>query len=135
MTTAQFPLPIPNLDNQEFWDKCREHRLILRRCTDCFSFIHPPKPNCTECASENLEWVDSEGMGKVYTYVITQQPVNPAFLGRLPWAVVDVELVEGVHMISNLVDCDPDEIEIGMEVQVVFEDVNDEITLPKFKRV
>ena len=134
MTTTPFPLPVPNLDNQEFWDKCREHRLVLRRCRDCLSFSHPPKPNCPECASDNLEWVASEGKGKVYTFVITRQPVSPAFVGRLPWAVVDVELEEGVHMISNLIDCDPDQIEIGMDGTVVFEEVNGEITLPKFKR-
>ena len=74
------------------------------------------------------------GKGRVYTYVITRQPVNPAFRERLPWGVVEVELEEGVHLISNLVDCDADDIEIGMEVEVVFEAVNDEITLPKFRR-
>ena len=129
---------------------------MLRRCLDCRSFYHPPRPNCPECASSNLEWVESPGKGKVYTYVITRQPVNPAFRERLPWGVVEVEalaqvvpvapgreggglgsseLEEGVHLISNLVDCDADDIEIGMEVEVVFEAVNDEITLPKFRRV
>ena len=63
----------------------------------------------------------------MYTYVITRQPVNPAFRERLPWGVVEVELEEGVYLISNLVDCDADDIEIGMEVEVVFEAVNDEI--------
>ena len=86
MTTANFPLPVPNLDNQEFWDQCRQHRLVLRRCLDCRSFYHPPRPNCPECASSNLEWVESPGKGKVYTYVITRQPVNPAFRERLPGA-------------------------------------------------
>ena len=66
MTTTPFPLPVPNLDNQEFWDKCREHRLVLRRCRDCLNFNHPPKPNCPDCASDNLE---SEGNGKVYTFM------------------------------------------------------------------
>ena len=96
MTTANFPLPVPNLDNQEFWDQCRQHRLVLRRCLDCRSSYHPPRPNCPECASSNLEWVESPGKGKVYTYVITRQPVNPAFRERLPWGVVEVELEEGV---------------------------------------
>ncbi len=133
MTSANFPLPVPNLDNQEFFDQCREHQLVLRRCRDCRLFSHPPRPNCPSCASDNLDWVESEGRGTVYTFTITRQPVSRAFEGRLPWAVVEVELEEGVHLISNLVDCDPDEIEIGMAVEVVFEDVNDEITLPKFK--
>jgi uncharacterized OB-fold protein len=79
--------------------------------------------------------VESKGRGVVYTFTITRQPVSRAFEGRLPWAVVDVKLEEGVHLISNLVDCDPEEIEIGMAVEVVFEEVNAEITLPKFKRV
>lgn len=135
MTSAHFPLPVPNLDNQAFWDNCREHQLVLRRCKDCRSFFHPPRPSCPDCASANLEWVDSEGRGKVYSYVITRQPVNPAFRDRLPWGVVEIKLEEGVYLISNIVDCDPEEIEIGMDVEVVFEEVNDEITLPKFKRV
>ncbi len=135
MTSTPFPLPVPNLDNQEFFDQCREHQLVLRRCRDCNSFLHPPRPNCPKCASENLEWVESEGRGTVYTFTLTRQPVSRAFVGRLPWAVVEVELEEGVHLISNLVGSDPEEIEIGMAVEVVFEEVNDEITLPKFKRV
>jgi len=135
MTSAQFPLPVPNLDNQEFFDRCREHQLVLRRCRDCSLFSHPPRPNCPGCASDNLEWVKSPGRGTVYTFTITRQPVSRAFEGRLPWAVVDVELDEGVHLISNLVGCDLEEIEIGMQVDVVFEEVNSEITLPKFKKV
>ena len=134
MTSAEFPLPIPNLDNQEFFDKCREHQLVLRRCQDCHSFLHPPRPNCPDCGSENLEWVASRGRGTIYTFTITREPVSRAFLGRLPWNVVEVEMEEGVHLVSNLVDCDPEEIEIGLAVEVIFEAVNDEITLPKFKR-
>ena len=133
--SAQFPIPVPNLDNQEFFDRCREHQLVLRRCRDCSLFSHPPRPNCPGCASDNLEWVKSPGRGTVYTFTITRQPVSRAFEGRLPWAVVDVELDEGVHLISNLVGCDLEEIEIGMQVDVVFEEVNSEITLPKFKKV
>jgi uncharacterized OB-fold protein len=78
--------------------------------------------------------VRSPGRGKVYSYVITRQPVSAAFRERLPWGVVEVELEEGVHLISNVVDVDPDDIEIGLDVEVVFEAVNDEITLPKFRR-
>ena len=94
----------------------------------------PPRSNCPNCASDNLEWVESPGRGTVYTYTITRQPVSRALAGRVPWAVVDVELEEGVHLISNMVGCDPDEIEIGMPVEVVFETVDDKITLPKFKK-
>ena len=135
MTSAQFPVPVPNLDNQEFFDRCREHQLVLRRCRDCALISPPPPPQGPNFAAGKLEWGRSEGKGTVYTFTITRQPVSRAFEGRLPWAVVDIELEEGVHLISNLVDCDPDEIEIGMAVEVVFEEVNAEITLPKFKKV
>ena len=134
MTVVPFTLPVPNRDNQEFFDKCREHQLVLRRCKDCVTFSHPPRSNCPNCASDNLEWVESPGRGTVYTYTITRQPVSRALAGRVPWAVLDVELEEGVHLISNMVDCDPDDIEIGMPVEVVFETVDDKITLPKFKK-
>ena len=97
-------------------------------------FFAPTRPNCPNCASDSLEWVESEGTGTVYSFTITRQPVSRALEGRLPWAVVEVELEEGVHLISNLVDCDPEEIEIGMMVTVVFEEVNAESTLPKIKR-
>jgi len=135
VTSAQFPLPVPNLDNQEFFDKSREHKLVLRHCRDCESFLHPPRPNCPSCGSENLEWLESQGKGTIYTFTITRQPVSRAFVGRLPWAVVEVELEEGINLISNLVECDPEEIEIGMPVEVIFEEVNEEFTLPKFRRV
>ena len=135
MPSAQFPLPVPSLDNQEFFDRCREHQLVLRQCRACHLFSHPPRPNCPDCGSDNLEWVKSEGKGTVYTFTITRQPVSRAFQGRIPWAVVEVELEEGVRMISNLVDFDPEAIEIGIAVEVVFEEVDEEITLPKFKVV
>ena len=77
--------------------------------------------------------MESEGRGTVYTFTLTRQPVSRAFVGRLPWAVVEVELEEGVHLISNLVGCDPEEIEIGMAVEVVFEEATPEFVLPKFR--
>ena len=135
MTSAPFPVPVPTLDNQEFFDKCREHQLVHRRCRDCDSFLYPPRPNCPKCASENLEWVKSEGRGTVYTFTLTRQPVSRAFVGRLPWAVVEVELEEGVHLHRHAY---LDFLRVAVHQvanQVVFEAVNDEITLPKFKRV
>ena len=133
MAQAQFPMPLPTLDNQEFWDKCREHKLVLRRCRACHTFSHPPRPTCPVCTSADLEWVESPGQGRVYTYTVTRQAVHPALSDKLPWAIVEVELDEGVHMISNLVDWDPEGIEIDMQVEVVFEKLDDEITLPKFR--
>ena len=86
-------------------------------------------------ASENLEWVESEGRGTVYAFKLTRQPASRSLVGRLSWAVVEVKLEEGLHLIGNLVACDPEEIEIGIAVEMVFEEATGEIALPKIKRV
>ncbi len=130
-----FPIPVPTLDNQQFWDACRQHRLVIQRCLECQSYRHPPRPACHRCNSVEWEWTKSKGRGIVYTYTVTHQAVHPALTDRVPWLVVLVELEEGVRMISNLADCPIDRVEIGMEVEVVFVDVTEELTLPRFRPV
>lgn len=134
-TQGQLALPVPNLDNQEFWQRCRQHELVLRHCKDCGAFTHLPAPTCSNCASTNLDWVRASGKGEVHTYVVTMQAVSAALVGRIPWIVVDVKLEEGVHIISNMVDCPPEELRIGLPVEVVFEDVTPEVTLYKFRPI
>ena len=135
MTLVPFPLPVPSIDNQYWFDKCKEHVLVLQQCKLCDQFNHPPRPNCAYCGSSNLHWIESTGRGTIYTFTVTRQPVSRPLLGRIPWVVVEVELNEGVHMISNLIDFQDDDLQIGMAVQVVFEQVDDDITLPKFELV
>jgi len=88
---------------------------------------------CPECNSWNTEWVKASGRGKVYSWMVAFQPFHPAFFGDVPYAVVMVELEEGVRLTANMVDCKPDDLYIGMPVEVVFDDVTEEITLPKFR--
>ncbi len=90
---------------------------------------------CPNCGSWNAEWAKVSGRGKVYTYIVAVQPFHPAFSGDVPYAVAIVELEEGVRMVSNIMDCGPDDIYIGMPVEVVYDDVTEEVTLPKFKKV
>lgn len=73
------------------------------------------------------------GRGEVFSFYIMHQVYHPGFADAVPYAVVLVKLDEGPKMISNLVGVASHEIRIGMRVEVVFEDVNDEITLPKFR--
>jgi len=79
----------------------------------------------------NTEWVKVSGKGRVYSWTIVTRPVHPAF--EVPYAVVIVELDERVRLVSNIVDCKPEDVYIGMPVEVTFEDVTGEITLPKFR--
>jgi hypothetical protein len=89
---------------------------------------------CPNCGSWNAEWARLSGKGKVYTYVVAHQPFHPAFASDAPYAVAIVELEEGVRLMSNIVDCEPDDMYIGMPVEVVYDDVTEEVTLPRFKK-
>ena len=128
------PLPEMTPDNQPFWDACKRHELSLQRCQDCGHF-RLPSPICPNCLSMNSEWVRVSGRGKVYTWVLIYQRYHPAFAEDIPYNVAMVELEEGPRLITNIVDCRDEDIRLGMEVEVVFEDVTDEVTLPKFKPV
>lgn len=132
---AELPLPVPDDDTAPFWEYCRGGELRVQRCSSCEQYRHPPRLMCGRCGSLEYEWALVSGRGTVYSYIVTHQPIHPALQGRVPFATVLVELDEGVRMTSNVVDCPPEEIAIGMLVEVEFEQLNEEITLPKFRRV
>ncbi len=129
-------IPLPEIDeyNREYWEGCKRRELLLQRCADCGQLRFPPRPMCPECTSFNSEMVKASGRGKVISWFVAHPPVLPAFQAIAPYAGVLIELDEGPRMVSSLVDVGIDEIEWQMPVEVVFEDVSDDITLPKFKR-
>jgi hypothetical protein len=129
---ASLPLPVPDEDSAPFWEYCRNGELRAQRCTACGRLRYPPRPTCPQCGSIGVEWQPLSGRGKVYTYAVSHQAIHPALEGRVPWTTIIVELDEGLRMTSNLIEGSP-AIEIGTPVEVVFEAVNDEITLPRFK--
>ena len=131
---ADLPLPIPDADTQPFWDYCKAGELRAERCTACGTLRHPPRPTCAECGSFDLEWVKLSGRGEIYTYAVSHQAIHPALEGSLPHTAILVRLEEGPLVTSNLVEGD-DRVGIGLPVEVVFEAVTDEITLPKFRLV
>lgn len=128
------PRPVANFDNAGFWDGCRQHELRLQRCRACRAYRHQPRPMCPQCNSLEYEWMRASGRGTVYTFTIVHGPTLPAFQRNAPYNVVVVQLEEGPFMVSNLVDCAAEHIRIGMAVEVVFEDVTETISLPKFRR-
>jgi len=81
-----------------------------------------------------FDWTEMGGRGVVYSYVVTHQAVHPALVGYTPLATVEVELAEGPHVTSNLVDVPPETVTIGMAVEVVFEEVAAGVVLPLFRR-
>lgn len=125
------PRPSLNHDNRFWFEAAAEHRLVIQRCASCGELRHPPGPACPHCGSFEWDTVESAGRGTVYSFVITHHPQVPAFDYPLPIGLI--ELDEGIRLVSNVIDVEPDEVHIGMRVEVTFVDVDDELTLPQFR--
>ena len=136
MSEYKYPLPLPDHESQGFWDATRKHELRIQRCTDCRTFRHPPRHHCPNCHSENSEWAKVSGQGKVYGWCEIYQPVLPAFAASVPYNVVEVALEDapGVVLTGNMPDSGADEVHVGMAVEVTFDDVDDQITIPRWRK-
>ncbi len=132
------PIPHPALwgvlyrSSGPFWEAVKQHRLELQRCAECQRWLVPPRPMCPGCQSRRSEWVPVSGRGTVHSWVTYAESPHPAFAS--PHTVVLVELEEGPRLVSNPADMAAEDLEIGMPVETVFEDVDDALTLFKFKR-
>lgn len=129
------PLPQPNGDTKPFWDGCKEHQLRFQRCKDCKHVRWPPSIVCPMCYSYDTEWVVASGKGKVYTFVVYRQVYHEAFRDDIPYITAIVELQEGPHLLTNIVGCNPEQVECDMPVELVWENITEEFSLPKFKPV
>lgn len=128
--------PLPALDGltKEFYNWCRRGDLRFQRCNACQAWRHVPRPMCAACGSFEWTWQRSSGRGTVFSWTVAERAMHPAFQNDAPYAPVVIEMEEGVRLVSEMLDCSPDELEIGMPVELVFDHVTPEITLPKFKR-
>ena len=125
------PLPHPTPLSAPHWDGCREGRLRIQRCGGCGRAVFIPQLLCPECHSTGLAWIDCSGRGSLYSYTVVHRPQRPEFAA--PYVVAIVELDEGAFMLTNIVDCDPAALAIGLRVQVAFRKMSDAITLPCFR--
>lgn len=134
---TSIPQPLPVLEGfaKDFYEGCQRGELLFQRCSDCGAWRHVPRELCPDCGSWNWEWQASSGRGRVFTWTVIERALHPAFAEAVPFAAVVVELEEGVRLLSHVLDCPPDQLEMDMPVDVVFEGVTAEITLPKFRRV
>lgn len=131
MSAPGIPLPCPTELSRPHWDGCREGVLRVQRCRDCGAYVFIPQPVCTGCFGDGLEWVESSGRGTVYSFTRVHRPPHPAF--EVPYVVAIVAVEEGWFMLSNIIDCPAEAVEVGMPVEVTFRVVSDEITLPMFR--
>lgn len=134
MTKPQRPLPIPDRLTAPFWEHARERRLAFQRCTRCGHHQHPPGPICRSCHAADLKFSPVSGRGTVYTYTVTHHPVVPGF-DAIPYAVALVEMEEqvGLRMLANLRGIEPDDVRVGLRVEVLFEELPNGLRLPQFR--
>ncbi len=132
---AERPLPSPTVVDAPFWAGCRRHRLLLSRCRSCGLVWFPAYDHCTGCTSTDREWIEASGRGVLWGWIEMHQRYIPYFADQVPYNVVLVKLEEGVFMYSNIVGARFEDLRADMPVEVVFEDVDDVISLPKFRLV
>jgi uncharacterized OB-fold protein len=125
-------LPVPDGDTAPYWDAAKQHRLVIQRCSDCARAIFYPRSVCPHCMSDRIAWIDASGRGTIYSYTVVHR-APPQFTDSAPYVVALIDLAEGVRLMSNIVDCSPTAVRIGAAVEVTFDDVTPEITLPKFR--
>jgi uncharacterized OB-fold protein len=136
MGTPQKPVPIINPWARPFWEEAHQRKLAFQRCEDCGKNVFYPRIACPHCFSDRLMWVESSGKGTIYSYTVVENNAPSAFIEDMPFVIAIVKLEEeGVQMLTNIVGCDPAEVRCDMKVQVTFEKLTDEVTLPKFKPV
>ncbi len=129
------PPPLANATTLPWWKAAAEHRLVVQRCTSCEHTRLPPAPICPECRSADSDWKEVSGRGKVYTYTTVHRAIAAG--QELPFviAVIELEDAGGVRIISNLVAADLEEIEIGLPVELVWEDMSEDLAIPRFRPV
>ncbi len=134
---TEYRKPLPNPLHREaslpFWEATRRHELLMPRCRRCDRLFFYPREVCPFCLSQEIDWVRVSGRGRLHSYTVIHQPANPAFRGDTPYVYAMVQLDEGPRMISNLIDCPLDELQIDMPLVATFEDVTAEVTLVKFR--
>jgi uncharacterized OB-fold protein len=133
-TAYKRPLPRRRGMAGEFYEYCKKHELRFQRCTDCGTWRHVPRDMCAKCGSFNWAWAQSSGKGKLFSWTTVMQPMLPQFADRVPYSPVVIEMDEGVRILSELVDVSNEELRLGLPVEVAFDDVTPEVTLPKFRR-
>jgi uncharacterized OB-fold protein len=126
------PVPVPDEASRPFFEGAARGELVLQRCRSCGAFMWPVKPRCVECFAGELEWAPASGSAELYSFVVVHQRY-PGF--EEPYVLATVETSEGVRFNTGIAGTDPEELKIGMALEVVFERVSDDVVVPKFRRV
>ena len=125
----------PSASTLPFWEAAAEHRLTIPRCTTCGMFRMPPSPFCWNCRAQDVEWVEHDGSGSVYSFTVIRHAVIPDVKGGLPYVAAVIELPDtnGCRIVGNVVDCEPEIVHIGAPVTLDWYDVRPGTAIPVFR--
>jgi uncharacterized protein len=122
----------PNVSEmtRPFWEAARDRRLVRPVCLACGHSFFSPQIACPRCLTEDWDYVESSGIGQVYSFSVVHRAPRDGF--DPPYVVADIDMQEGWHLMSNIIGCDPDDVAVGMAVRVAWLDLEDGTVLPQF---
>lgn len=129
------PIPCPTPETEVYWEGCRQGELRLQRCGSCAQVQFPPRRFCSICLADDPAWEPASGRGRIVSFTTVRHPASPAFADDLPYVVALIELEEGPTLMAGIRGCEPDDVAIGMPVEVEFEERSAEIHVPYFHPV
>jgi len=130
------PLPAIELENKGFWEGCKRHELVIRKCIDCGTYRYYGGPVCPKCRSRNARWSKVSGKGTVwgYTIVSSAPKSHPNFPSPYNILLVTLDEQDDILLLSNCIDCQPSELYVGMSVEATFEDITPDFTMFYWKK-
>jgi uncharacterized OB-fold protein len=136
-TRSERPRPVVDDLSRPFWEAAQRHQLVVQHCQDCGSFNHPPRPACDACQSQHLQFESVSGRGTIYSFSVMHQPNIAGFEDQIPYLNILVELEEQplLFMVSNLPIAEREKVRIGARVEVYFDEIDTDLTLPQFQVV
>jgi uncharacterized protein len=134
MAAETYDKPIPQMEPEAkpFWDYLRQHQMRIQRCRQCGRWFFPPSTHCPGCLADDVDWEPVKGTGTVWAWVTMHRPYLPAYKNEVPYNLSIIELDEGAKVWANVIQCEPQDVHIGMRVRVRYDDVTDDFTLARF---
>jgi uncharacterized OB-fold protein len=126
------PIPVIDTASEPFFTGAKQGKLMLRYCRPCERYLAYDRDVCDRCFNHVLEWRAASGKGTIYSFILQHQVTHPGFAGEVPFTITVVELEEGPRLRNNIVG-PLDRLAIGARVEVVFQHLSDEVTVPKFR--
>jgi uncharacterized protein len=117
---------------EPFFDAAREGKFLIQRCGACKEYQFYPRQVCVHCGSADVEWAEASGRGTVHTFTVIHQQGMPGWRDETPYVAAIIDLAEGPRMTSTVVECAPEDVKIGMDVEVVFVEEGPYV-LPRWK--